>query len=104
MNHSDHGSMSHDHSQGYGTEKDGDRHDDHRGGGKAEAVSFDTEQKGSKDGDVLRAGEIFRADLQALNHSGVSGYVELARQGDHLIRNPADWIGEAGFPVLSRSW
>jgi threonine/homoserine/homoserine lactone efflux protein len=23
---------------------------------------------------------------------------------DHVIRSPADWIGEAGFPVLSRSW
>jgi hypothetical protein len=22
----------------------------------------------------------------------------------HVIRNPADWIGEAGFPVLSWSW
>ena len=92
MNHPDHDSMPHDHE----TEKGGDRQNDNRGGGKPEAVSFDTEQKGSKDGDVLRAGEIFRADLQALNHSGVSGHAELARQGDRMtVRVEAEGL-EAG--------
>lgn len=39
---------------------------------------------GSGGADILQAGEIFRADLQALNNSGISGFVELARQGDRM--------------------
>jgi hypothetical protein len=79
MEHSDHG-QDHDHT----------RHDEDAGGGydtggnKPDAVAFDREQKGTDRGDTLQAGEIFRTDLQALNNSGVSGYVELARQGDRL--------------------
>ena len=58
--------------------------DDVKRGEQPDAVAFDREQKGTGRGDTLQAGEIFRADLQALNNSGISGYVELARQGDRL--------------------
>jgi Ca2+-binding RTX toxin-like protein len=75
MDHSDHDHMSHGH-QAAG--------DDGKRGEQPDAVAFDREQKGTGRGDTLQAGEIFRADLQALNNSGISGYVELARQGDRL--------------------
>lgn len=82
MDHHDHHGIPHDR----GSEAaDQSRGGDHGYDGKRpDAVSFDHEQKGSGGADVLRAGEIFRADLQALNNSGVSGYVELARQGDRM--------------------
>lgn len=80
MNHSDHDHMPHDHDHN----DDMDSKDYDRGGMKPDDVSFDLEQKGTGGADTLRAGEIFRADLQALNNSGVSGYVELARQDDRL--------------------
>src|SRR3712207_4052062 len=54
------------------------------GGKRPDGVSFEQGQKGTGRADALQAGEIFRADLQALNDSGVSGYVELARQGDRF--------------------
>ncbi|MBD0270691.1 MAG: hypothetical protein ICV73_02065 [Acetobacteraceae bacterium] len=78
MDHHDQHDTPHDHGSESG--------DQNRGGGgeRPDAVSFNREQKGSGAADVLRAGEIFRADLQALNNSGVSGYAELARQGDRL--------------------
>lgn len=82
MDNHDHHGMPHDH--GSGAEHHGQGGDHGYDGERREAVSFDREQKGSNGADVLRAGEIFRADLQALNNSGVSGYVELARQGDRL--------------------
>jgi Ca2+-binding RTX toxin-like protein len=77
MDHDNHDDMSHD-------DHGGDAGDQGQGGGRLDAVSFEREQKGTGGADTLQAGEIFRADLQALNNSGVSGYVELARQGDHL--------------------
>lgn len=48
------------------------------------AVSFDTVQHGTNKGDLLTAGAVFRADLQTLNGSGVTGMVEVARDGDAL--------------------
>ena len=60
MDHSEHDHMSHDH--GAGGESYG------QGGKKPDGVSFDLEQKGTGGADTLQAGEIFRADLQALNN------------------------------------
>src|SRR3712207_4557537 len=82
MDHHNHTDMPHDHGSGAGDRGQGG---DHGSGGKRpDGVSFKREQKGTGGADTLQAGEIFRADLQALNNSGVSGYVELARQGDRL--------------------
>lgn len=84
MDHSDHDHMSHDHHAAG---------DDGKGGKQPDAVAFDREQKGTGRGDTLQAGEIFRADLQALNNSGISGYVELARQGDRMtVRVQAEGV------------
>ena len=76
MDHEDHNDTSHDH----GAEAQNQTND----GLRPNAVPFSREQKGTGGADMLQAGEIFRADLQALNNSGVSGFVELARQADRL--------------------
>ncbi len=82
MDHSNHDHTAHDHA--HDDETNGHHHDDQGRGGKLDGVSFDRELKGTGRADTLQAGEIFRADLQALNNSGVGGYVELARQGDRM--------------------
>ncbi len=76
MDHDNHDDMSHDHNAGGENQS--------QSGRRLEGVSFNREQNGTGGADTLQAGEIFRADLQALNNSGVGGFVELARQGDRL--------------------
>ena len=80
MDQHDHDDMPHDH----GSEAEDRGRAGDSGGKRPDGVSFEQEQKGTGRADTLQAGEIFRADLQALNNSGVGGYVELARQGDRL--------------------
>ena len=85
MDHSDHDHTSHDH------HADQENYD--YNGKRPDSVSFDVEQKGTGRADVLQAGEVFRADLQALNNSGISGYVELARQDDRMtVRVQAEGV------------
>jgi hypothetical protein len=72
------------HSEHISNEQAAEGDDRGQGRDRQDGVSFDREQNGTGRADTLQAGEIFRADLQALNNSGVSGYAELARQGDRL--------------------
>ncbi len=88
MDHQHHDHHDHDHddtSRDRGAQAEDRRGDGNSGRGqRLDDVSFEREQKGERGADTLQAGEIFRADLQALNNSGISGFAELARQDDRL--------------------
>jgi hypothetical protein len=56
-------------------------------------VGFDTMRRGTREGDMLTATDLFRTELTALNDSGITGFVEVAMaDGAMTVRVEADGL------------
>ncbi|TDH59255.1 calcium-binding protein [Dankookia rubra] len=84
MDHDQHDQAAHDHAAGG---------DDQMIPAAPDAVPFATRMQGGKGADALAATDLGRVEFTALNHSGVTGHAELARDGDRLtVRVVADGL------------